>query len=166
MENISRRSFLIGTGQVIGAACMVPVLSLEPAKLIAAKIPPIELIDPSIRYDIRFLAMGETTIRPAVWPSRFSPFACEISYEQAIHDYGMLPHGGINPLPYLKDLRIDLSLHYTKELDIIQEKLFTNEMYKLALNIPAATGSRYDTGVSRQLIGDFIVTNFDISKEV
>ena len=163
MENISRRSFLIGTGQAIGVACIVPVLSLEPEKLVAIEVPPIELIDPSIRYDLRFISAGEAIMRPAVWPSCFSPFSYEISWDQEVYDHSSLPHGSLVPFPYLRSLQVDLALHYTKELDIIQEKLFTGEVYKLALNVPASAGSKYDNGVARQLVGDFIVAGFDIS---
>ena len=162
MIDISRRSFLIGTGQVIGAACMVPVLSLEPDQLIATEIPPIELIDPSIRYDIKFISAGEATIRPAVWPSRFSPFAYEISFDQEIHNHSTLPYR--SPIPFSRRLQIDLSLHYTEELITIEESMFNHKVYKLALNIPAVVGSRYNNGVSMQLVGDFIVAGFDISK--
>lgn len=161
MEDISRRNFLVGAGQAVGAACLLPVVGFAPQELAKLKAPvggwaSGGIIDCNIWYRASFLSAGNPTIRQGFWPASFTPYDCTISYEADVHD---IPESNFKRvIQPLKEVNVDLSLDYTKENKEIFEKIeasmFGNELYKLALNIGES---------GRQLIGDFIVCRLDIS---
>ena len=159
MTDISRRSFLVGTGQAVGAACLVPVLSFAPEELTKLKVPSVEKVfDSDIWYRTSMVSVSQPEIRIGYWPDSFTPYDCEISFERAIVDVFELDPRIMHRIQTPKEVRVDLSLDYTKEnreiFEAMEGAMFDSKPYSLALNLP---------GVGKQLIGDFIVTQFDIS---
>lgn len=159
MTDISRRSFLVGSGQAIGAACLVPVLSFAPEELAQLKVPVAEKVfNSDILYRTSMVSISQPEIRIGYWPDSFTPYDCEISFERDILDVTDFDDRMRRHIKPLSEVRVELSLDYidkNKEIfEIMEESMFNGEPYKLALNL---------AGARKQLIGDFIVTQLDIS---
>lgn len=158
-EDLSRRSFLVGAGQAVGAACLVPVLSFAPEAIAKIKVPVAEKVfHENIWYRTSMISVGQPEMRMGYWPDSFTPYNYEISFEQTIADVLDLDQRMLRRIQSMRELRVDLSLDYidkNKEIfEAMEESMFNNEPYKLALNL---------AGTRKQLIGDFIVTELDIS---
>ena len=154
MEDINRRSFLIGAGQVVGAACLVPVLSLEPISLKKEVIH----FEPSMDWitcEVKMISVGSVEYRKPVCPPNFNPFNYTITLEHDLVEVDSLTDR-IHRISGWSDPRIslDMNLHYDSIVRKLEKYFWDGKsQMQIALNV----------GRNEQMVGNFYISEFNLS---
>lgn len=158
MEDISRRSFLVGAGQVVGAACLVPVLSLEPVILKKTVVRPVESFD-WITCDIKLIGINDIEYRTRVGPPNFKPHSFTLTYANDLLDYDD-PISGQRFKRVNRFVLPNIDLEIRLDYDSVAKKLMKDFDKRKIL-----TQLALDVGHNQQMVGDFIISEFRISAD-
>ena len=156
MEDINRRSFLVGAGQVVGAACLVPVLSLEPIPLKKEVIH----FEPSMDWitcEVKMVSVGEVEYRKPICPPNFNPFNYKITLENDLIGVTDISSGQTfhHICPWSTPrISLDMTLHYDSIVRKLEKYFWdgTSQM-QIALNV----------GRNEQMVGNFYISEFNLS---